>query len=1511
MIDFSKINSFFDGQRNSFEELVCQIARQEKLSLDSIYKRIEGSGGDGGIEAYWTKPNGKKIGYQAKFFLRSGDIDWSQIDKSVQQAIVTHPELEHYIIALPCDLTEKSGQKRKGKSGWEHWESRKTKWLEEAARVGIRDIQFSAWTKSELTTKLTNDNLKGLIEYFFGDVKLTHNWFNNKVQEAIVALDERYHPEDHVNVEMEKLSSIISRSPSFLEELLNIFKELKKTHIPTEKLISLKVQPQSKLFEEYQKSYTFLLALRSQISLDIQHSWNVKNWNEVTSRFQKVKNDLQQWLWQYSREPENSEKYTVDQLIRQNNERDEYLLKLLSIIDSKYIAAEKKKIAFINGRAGSGKSHLLAKCAHSAILKNQPSVLILGQHLNNNDLWVQIAHKLDMTNYSAEQILSSLDAAGKSAGIRTLLLIDAINEGTGSRFWRDHISSFLSKIERYSHICCIISCRSEYFKLAVPTNISEKYPIFTIQGFETTEEQLNAARVYLDRRGISRPSTPWLSPEFINPLFLRSICLSLEKDRKSELPSGLTGTKNVLKYYIESIGRQITEKEGSSTSLVSKLGKSVLDIAGKMLSNKTDYLELDTCRDLITNQFRHIQPQTEADWLSIFINNGLLRKDPSLLHEDLFSDEEIIRFSFQRFQDFLMAEFSLKDTKTTDTLFNKGEVLDFCIEDGELAWEWRGLLDGLAIALPEKFGVELIDTLPNGNSHWKNNWYLSDIFSESIKWRHYSAFSDRTLELLNIYEDELDVLDLLLQVATSVEHPWNADFLSKNLERRKLADRDSWWTTWLNDQDTSTDFNVGILIEWSRFGQVSNIHKENQYLAALTLCWFFTSSNRAIRDKSTKALTNIFLYRPSIFPKLLEKFTETDDLYILERLLAAAYGSCCLKPQHERLHSYSISVYLHIFKNGKPPLGILLRDYALGIIEISDYHSVLPENINSKICRPPYISPKLRLSVSTEKLKKIAEKADGDEILNSSTGSFGDFSKYEIDPRVNNFLRITLDKEVPLSDQQKFELFRENIVQLKPAYIEAFDALEEASNPYFNGILTIGFLDDENESKPTKEDIKEWKLKIEIAEHKFTKLLSKTEKEHYYLVCAPYLHRTTFKQKKEKTFDIPSTERWVTKRAYDLGWTKKLFPNDYYQHRHDYSRSRPNIERIGKKYQWIALDELSCRLADNYWLKEMYSNALPRPYKTPIDLGFERDIDPTIINESIEHPKTSPVINQWVSSPKICLDEVSENELVDWPFQKDPGENLKYFTIRTDDQGTKWRVIYEHQSLRQTYKDLLQERSGEHDSRMQEFRFLETIIINSSSAKNIALKMKKDKLSRGTGLGELQVTDEAFLHESPWRETWKQKKWFTDGDHLKSTEKYAPLIAECCWESHLDSSLPNGYSIKLPLPWLIKKLNLYIDQEQMGVWRDKNNEIIFQQYVSQDYGSICLLKEDAAKSLLCDETTFLSILIAERNAWPQGNNSNASWRRTEGACWIDKRGINSLSWNQDRRNGKKKSLNKY
>jgi hypothetical protein len=573
----------------------------------------------------------------------------------------------------------------------------------------------------------------------------------------------------------------------------------------------------------------------------------------------------------------------------------------------------------------------------------------------------------------------------------------------------------------------------------------------------------------------------------------------------------------------------------------------------------------------------------------------------------------------------------------------------------------------------------------------------------------------------------------------------------------------------------------------------------------------------------------------------------------------------------------------------------LLRDYALGIVELASYHSAQSSTVDLELCTPPYKSLKLRLTVSEEQLIKITKKAGDDEIVRSATGFTGDFSIYEIEPRVGHFLRIPLDKDVPLTDEQKARMFENKVVDHDRQRTQAFERLRNTANPYSYGIIPLTF--ETKTKKPTQKQIIKWQEDIARAEETFLKLLSDDEVRYFYSHATPHLYESKHDSREGRKFDLNAIKRWVAKRAYDYGWTRARFEHDRAQMgRH--SRDRPSVERIGKKYQWLALDELLSRLADSYWMEGEYGS-LPKFYGNPLDIGFDRDIDPTIIEEKESHAQISQTLSSWTFEPWINLDQVDEGRLVYWPFEKDPATSLKMLPFRTDSDGVEWIVLYEHQSKTEKYDG---ESVGEHGSRMQEFRFLATVMVKTTNAKEIAAKFRaKEEIDIMWAITD--VIDAAFLYEAPWRNTWSQEKWLFDGWKLPVGVGYAQVAGHYAWESHLDAALPDGYSSHLPMPWLAEELNLYADLAHAGVWRDQNDEIVFREFKGEEGGTVCLLRKDKAEEVIGDECTFLAVLISERNAWPEGRNSNAAWRRTEGVCWKDGRGINALTWSRDFRNG--------
>lgn len=1468
MFDFSSIKSIdASGPRGAFEELVCQIAQFEKFCDSNTFRRVEGAGGDGGIEAYWLLENGEKIGYQAKYFLKSGEISWPQIDGSVEEAFSNHPELTKYVIAVACDLTDVTS--KRGKTGWEHWDTWRKQWTDKYKKLSGESVEFEIWTASELSSRLMQPEYTGLVKYFFGKTSLTPEWFKNKLNESLATLDERYTPEHHVKVEIEMVFQALSRSEMIFDQVYAFKEKIENWEFLTQVLYKVNnFTFDEKLITEIYKHKNEFLKIFDEINVLEYNHWDINKWSNLTSNFLYLVEQLEN-IFGYNYKHENS--YNLRQIYQNLSVLDGILNDFNTLINNKYFKCVNSNVALIYGSAGTGKSHLLGKGTLSALQENHPAILFLGQDFNNEALGIQISKILELPNFTLDDFLSAMDVAGKVNRKKSLIIIDAINEGVGCNFWLNNLSIFFNKLKEYNNVCCVVSCRKEYFHLAVSENLRKSYPTFEIRGFSTYEEQVRAAKIYLDKFNIARPSTPWLAPEFVNPLFLRSLCNSLKQNNQTEIPTGLQGSSKLLRYYLESIAKYIENKESITSSLWQLFGRTLKNLAGQMFLMRRDYLSIDECHHLINQNFHQIILRTESSWLDVFLNNGLLRNDPNPNKLDEFDNDHVVRFTFQRFQDHFMAEKFIESQINPNKMFEHPDN-QFLFENGVINWSWRGLFSALAFILPEKHQIELVDVLPSSvNSDWWDEWDIQESFVESIQWRSRDAFFDRSRELFNklTYQDSTDVL---IKISTSV-HPWNAEFLNSKLLPLNMPERDSFWTVWVNQQSSESDSTIGILLEWCLKGQQSGIKTDNQYFAGIVLCWLFTSSNRPIRDNATKSLTQLLRVNSELFTKLLENFIKVDDLYILERLLAAAYGACCIDKDKDVINLYSRKVFDLIFLNNTPPFGTLLRDYALGIIELGNYLACLDDDIDLKIARPPYQSPKPKFNITKSKIERLASHAGDNAILWSAGHSMGDFANYEIWPRIRDFIKVPLTKKVPLTNRQKISSFSNTIESLGGEVSKEFKELQRILNPYTYGILSYkDFL--EKSSSPSVEELEKWEIDQKRQKDKFLKLLDGQLKSEA-LEIIPLLSSKERDPLEERGFDKNLVCSWVAYRAYRYGWTAKIFPRD--RSMGEQSRQRALTERIGKKYQWLALEELLSRLADNFWINEDYSESRPTVYVNPLSLGFQRDIDPTILF-NFQKVDSRKIENISEFSPHIALEDIEEEDLLEFPFNKDLALGINKLPIRQSEDGENWLALYEYQAVKEKYPEGI----GQHGLRREEFRFLVTVLVDKSQASSVA-NFIINKGINGIDTYLPDVTDQGYFLENPWRNTWDQNRFETSSRNVPENASYTRFLNNFIWESHLDSSLPDGMNLNLPTPWICHELNLNFNRSSL-TWNDPEGNIIIRN-INIGTNICTLLNYKVAEKLFNTDKTFISIYISERGAWLNGSNNNVSWVRVEGVCW--------------------------
>lgn len=1499
MVDFSKIRIYKGRQESGFEEFICQLARRDKPTEPFEFRRIEGAGGDGGVEAYWVRNDDSKIGYQAKYFLKSGQIDWAQIDESVKQALDTHPTLTRYVVALPCDLTDKKGKKGQGKTGWEHWQEHKKKWEGWATAKGI-SIAFEAWTASEIVDRLAQPNAQGLKKFWFDAAEFSEDWYKQHVTEAVARLGERYHPEDHVNVTAQAIGHGIVRHRSFVKELSDLRSKVLKIPSAPDLGNDSSVKEAEKHLKKLEELSNNLADLNFDVPCEVVLP--VDKLNKIVRYIREEISHIEDWYWKKKQEFNEEHKLPSSLYnFKKNIEKFEDKVRTLSyFIEKDPFLVEQKKFAIISGSAGTGKSHLSAFLAESAHKDQRPIFLFNGNDFLGGIHAVQKIADIIHKGLSEGEVFGAINAAGEAARARALIIIDAINEGAGSKYWNNELPAFIAALNNYPYIACILTCREEYEAYAVPKTIHDKVIRLRIHGFSTVEEQEESARVYLDKRGISRPATPWLNPEFINPLFLRSATTALQRDGKKEFPKGLRGTSAIFSYFVEATANNMA---GLYPTLGKGLLRRILDslqkTAKEMLAQQKDRLPFDKAVEIVNNSFENYTAPAGTTWLDVLISDGLLQCFPTYNPDPdpLQLIEESVCFAFQRFQDHVMANQLLEKVTDPVSAFEKGGVAAFCIEK---MGRWSGLISALSIIIPEKFGKELIDCLPERKQGWWN-YSTAKAFAESVRWRDKNAFTDRTRKFLSYLPSMgIDELSLVLEMSICEDHPFNAEnLLHPIFSSLKMPKRDSWWSIALTRTDD--DHPIYQIIDWSLDGARHVRAGEAHKLAALILAWSFSTTDRIIRDRATKSLVSLIEIDPDIFSLLIKEFEEIDDFYILERIYAAAYGAACRNYEEKWVPSFAEIAFKHVFASGKPPLHLRIRDYARGLVDIAKSQNRFPKGIDEKLAYPPYNSSPPKFNLTEDAIKKIAEKAGDNAILNSCTGFIGDFGIYEIDPGTRCFITVPLKKEMPLTAREKYDKFKQGFIEKNDAYKRAFNEWEDAKRSL--SLLPILIISKENDGSD-KEIIRKRleenglpliEVAVEAAEKKFLSLLSESEKDRFKKEVKPYCDRSG-NDSDPKPFDSNQLRWWISKRAYDYGWTKNLFekePSTY----GNYSRDRPIVERIGKKYQWLAMSELQCRLADNYWLQESYMGA-SRKYEGPLSIGFERDIDPTILRpDKIEQAQEDAFVGH-VMGPEINLGECEDKDIYKWPFLVNPGDKLPSLVYRTAPDGKKFAVLYEHRSTSEKYPNDGDEYGG---YKRQEFRFLSAVIVSKTERKQVVDTLKATNNLHFDNWSPIEFTDGPFLLEHPWHFTWKYDEWDKAFFMKEDSSKIARTITRYSWESHLDKAMLGGCTVYMPCPWLCKALGLKKADETATKYLDKNGNISAVCGHSPEGGRFVGIEVEPFEKYLKDnDYECLWIFLSERNTFLDGRPGGGAYRRIEGVTWRHGQGFSKEIWNKDK-----------
>lgn len=1461
-IIFSTIRSYKGDQRKGFEELCCQLYSLESPEEGARFVR-KGGAGDAGVECYWILKSGVEHGLQAKYFTRFADEHWTQVDDSVQTALLKHPRLTKYIICIPDNLRDRRATLRSGKkekSQQESWDEHVLKWQINARKNGM-EVEYVLWNEFELTTRLTSEDpqYSGRALYWFNEHILSPGWFRKKFEISRDDLRGRYTPNHNVELSLEELFHALAWDEAYTNKFISQRMSINRAvegfsgAAAIELFSSIQVMV-NRACEHAKKAGAISDSIYKETPDGLttkSYLLELKSTNDVLEETRRCILDLP------SRPDEkdaNKRRQDVNHALIRLGDVSDTVSSLEETLNSKYFQSAITRAAMVLGEAGTGKSHLLCRAADEFTGKEIPVVFLLGHYFDKGNPWDSILSRLDLRDCSVEIFLGALESAAQSSGTRAFIMIDAINEGDAHSIWRENLAGFLREASQFPRIAVVFSCRSIYEKRLVPPTIgSEALVRLEHKGFRGHEDA--AAVAYLDKRGIDRPSSPISSSEFSNPLFLKTVSDALVSRGEKSFPKGMKGVSRLFEFYAESLDQNLVGKLSVDTQHPIAI-RALKSIAGKMAEAGSEWIIRSSAKAIL----RRIIPGREDDLLRALISEGALIDD---LRYKSNGDEDdvgidIIRFTYQRFSDHFISKKLLENNlKKSDPKagFKKGSKL-FSFIASDNRYGIAGVLEMMSIQVPELCGRELIALLPR---NLQDDWIIMKSFMESILWRRPDCITKETIRWFNEVgsqagEDSRE--NVLLRVATEPEHGFNADFLHANLMKRPITRRDSTWSVAVARIYGNEESAIEILINWAWEGHLDTIEDKRTELCGTVLTWLFTTTHRMVRDRATKALARLLVDKLHIAKNLLEKFEGVDDLYVTERLCAAIYGAVLNSANKKGLPELVSFLYGKQFQLGRPTPHILLRDYARGIIEFSDHVKCLPSHVDMIKVRPPYKSL-WPLHMPTKKEMNIY--SEGRDSIYFST-HYDDFNHYTINPVCEWSITPLSEKDLIKSGS----IYNDFVNKLKKSgnkkairLFTKYDTSQKIVEDEKEGEDRLKYFMQSFSDEKFRDIIEKDRESREKLEKQIVSLLSNEQTRIFRNVMKPHIDYVT--NRKDKSgfvlrFSKDDAAQWICKRAHDLGWTKELFEETDRGLQTRLDRGRPTIERIGKKYQYLAFHELMARLSDNVHLTREYSNDELQKYDGPWQFT-ERDVDPSIFIRKTKYDGWADYgKSTWWKPKNILLGETKVESRTKWLWDKkeDIPTIEDQVIVRNPQTGDRWAVLDSFWKTKERGDGTSENSLGIRAVWLR----IQSALLRKSDLKSLLRHLDKKNLCPGDEFKAQEVYGNFYLAEYPWHpaaeivsKEWQKSDGYGRGsvpvDRLVMTTEYVLEKGE------RDLAIERSMTIKIPSPWLMNRLGIQlINKEFIRYVNFEGKKVFFDPSITEEGASASLIHLDTLKNLI-------------------------------------------------------------
>lgn len=1318
-----------EGITKRFEDLCRQILYFDLISHNKEITYIHCNPNNPGLESdqIFDEENNIYIGFQAKFF--KNRVDYENIKSSLKK-IIDKYKYKVNKVYLFCNLSI----------------DRNCKSYKNAEKILLdKGIEVELVTNEVILDRVREyDNLA---RYYFEVHNLDDNYLKRHNKNILDRFGERYNTLFNINTDTALKLSIFSRDDSAA------------CYMNNKKILAIKeLDKIDKVYNPYKEIvYNLKKEIRNIDDINYKNIEDVFKWRE---KIEKILDEyaLNRDLIEINEEIKDLNKTEEDDIkikeLKYKKETIEILFKTLENLeptkDEELII--KSKILIITGKAGMGKTHLLANEMKELMDDNRIGIILSGNsYLENKPIREQIASEFG-NSVSFDEILEIMNMKGFINNSIVPIYIDALNETFNKALWKNDIPYIFNKIKEFENLRLVVSYREEYKESLFGEYKFDDKDIQIIEHNGFSQNSIEATKEFLNNYNIPFTPISMFNMNITNPLFLTLYCKTYGGDNIDIQ----TLYEKILKIADKNIYKnikQVWDQNGyNESSGITEI--IVLDIVKKFLNKKRIEATYDELSEMnIWNKLR---------LPCITMLNCLVKEN--ILNNYMYNNNEIYEFSYDQMNDYYFAKFIIEKNRDKESILDYIENNILYIDSQEkFNEEDIGILMNICSLYAEKFNEECINIIEKIEEiDYKE--YIFESYVKSFEWRKNIKMKVKDfLKLCEKYKVEVGTIwNIFIMNSLNEDSCFNSEELHKVLFKYELNTRDYLWTIYINELDQDSNRLIQLIKMYANGEKLENVSNVQIKLLLILFAWLLSSSNRYIRDLTSKAMIEILKEHFEFCEIIIKKFEGVNDPYIFQRLYGIVWGACSKRRKKYKKEYKNLAIYVYesIFKVSNVYPDILLRDYARLIIERFIYEfNDEKEYFDKKIIIPPYKS---------ENIPNIEDKEYWEMEFKSNEGLYEIVSSMTFDVVGSGCLYGDFGRYVFQRALDYFEIDHYKIFNYSIDFI--INTLKYDNNLF-------------------------GKYDISVLNNKYK----------------PYI--------------------------------------------------KSNIERIGKKYQWITMYNIIARVSDNYNKKidtlDMYDSEIYEGTWKP----YLRDFDPTLNSNNMSLEKELKFENKDNFSDDVDILLESENEKNEWISEYPKFLDYKKSNmIFKEKNETEWIFLI-------------------NDSNIQNDNYIEKLKVWSyfcgyfikEEQYNLLKNYIESKCEiKKNDLNNIPSTYTVFSREYPWFESskeitnyswkslkvktgykekveknilipyfyyenqqdseinevldFKEKKIEVYEEKLEDIGKVLCTSARIVWEEEFDKSKKDTISYYVPCKNLIQNMNLEYG-ELDGVFYDKNGSI--------------------------------------------------------------------------------------